>query len=484
MIKGVSKVELFDAASGRKLHEQVNSNMVTNAIKDIVNCNDKMGLLRWWRTYPVNSTTDKNSAERVSGAAIHAISPIIERGLGGVMLWDDNITEDPNIVTRPQGVREVGHAGDPYSGTDVYRGSLNVNETCAIDGGKRYVWDFGTDKANGTIKCLSLTSCNGGNIGIHGCFDGNPYPIINNCYFSSANGYGNITSCTSYLETGGMGSGAKVFYMERLSDGSLKFYVKRKKNIVVFTCDDPEKLSISNSTLQKTEQVIFTDLRKETNEMIYVYQGNIHEIDHYTNQSLIHRVISKSGALISESVIPVPRTINMSSSNRLTAIYRDGYYYLLANFSSYYNYISKIDAQGSETAQIELPGSLLLKDVFHGNINEYNNDIYLNVFTNSSGSYYGDLYVLHDDDTLSHCNSTSYGSIPSSNMSPNEASDGVIATNDMNSPFVFTSDNNSNTGNMHVFINTGYIATINNLKTPIVKTAAQTMKITYEIHEE
>ena len=80
-----------------------------------------------------------------------------------IMLFDENIEENPEIIFKPVNVNIVGHAGSAYSGTNVMRGSYNTNESGEIENGYRHVWDFGTDKANGTIKCLSLTSLNGGN---------------------------------------------------------------------------------------------------------------------------------------------------------------------------------------------------------------------------------------------------------------------------------------------------------------------------------
>ncbi len=94
------------------------------------------------------------------------ISPIQTVGMGGILIWGDNITEDANIVVPPAGITPIGHAGDEYTGTNPARGSYNAAESGAIEGGYRHVWDFATDRANGTIKCLSLTSKQGGNSGL------------------------------------------------------------------------------------------------------------------------------------------------------------------------------------------------------------------------------------------------------------------------------------------------------------------------------
>lgn len=50
----------------------------------------------------------------------------------------------------------AGNSADSGS-TDLRRGALNVNETADITGGRRFVWDWGTDRGNGIIASVGLT---------------------------------------------------------------------------------------------------------------------------------------------------------------------------------------------------------------------------------------------------------------------------------------------------------------------------------------
>lgn len=43
MLKGKSTIQLFNAKSGKLEHQEINTNIVTNAIQDIINYNDPLG---------------------------------------------------------------------------------------------------------------------------------------------------------------------------------------------------------------------------------------------------------------------------------------------------------------------------------------------------------------------------------------------------------------------------------------------------------
>ena len=52
----------------------------------------------------------------------------------------------------------VGYASnDVNATTNIMRGSMNLTETKKLDNGYRFVWDFTTSQANGTISCIALT---------------------------------------------------------------------------------------------------------------------------------------------------------------------------------------------------------------------------------------------------------------------------------------------------------------------------------------
>jgi hypothetical protein len=148
MIKGKSIIELFDGTTGKKVDEHEDKNLVTNIFRNMFDLREYMAV----GGINLNSLLDFQT-------------PLFPAYLRGVLLWNDVIPENPDLFFAPPGVKSVGHAGTPYSGTHPTRGTYNENESSVSENGARMVWDFGTDKANGVIKSLSLTSVPGGNHG-------------------------------------------------------------------------------------------------------------------------------------------------------------------------------------------------------------------------------------------------------------------------------------------------------------------------------
>ena len=472
MLKGKSKIELFDAATGAKLLEQRDSNMVTNALDTIINCKDKLGLLKWWR----ETVVSPDVTEHIIVSPGFAMMPLYKRALGGVLLWDSNITEDPSIVIPPSKVKEVGHAGNAYSGTDVYRGSYNDNESGEIDGGWRHVWDFDTDKANGTVKCLSLTSRHGGNIGYHSCFEGDLYPLYNHCYFHSENKYTPASSIHAVSIAQDSEKGA-VIHIKSMGDGTLRVYKKSFTNVWYLKVPDPNKVTLLSDQLTYTEKVpLFTI--SDQRAAIYVYKGQIHEISQLSTTQLQHRIFSLEGAQISSRTISLPFSFR-STTYYNPAFFRDDYYYCVPRNDTD---MIKLDSQGQEVGRIALLTNYM-DQVRTISINDYNGDVILGLKLNSTSvdSFYTS-YVLDSSDEVHAVSYGNNGCVTNLSTSTSIPYSQYINMEDPNSPFIYFS--NADNGDIIPLVNTGYLATINNLKAPIVKTPAQTMKITYEIYDE
>lgn len=150
VLKGHTKIELTDVNTGQT-EVREDDNMVTNALSFIANyvggmfCNN-----------PLYSMVVENSEEST-----------IKNFTGGIMLFDDAIEENPNTIYTPAGVHVVGcGSGAEYSGSNVMAGSYNKVESGYLtDGdvkGYKHVWDFNTAQANGTISCACLTTQAGG----------------------------------------------------------------------------------------------------------------------------------------------------------------------------------------------------------------------------------------------------------------------------------------------------------------------------------
>lgn len=150
--KGKAKIELFE--NGQKVKEIEEENMFTNALDHFYNPSRTLVMQEPESNWLLNKNI-KTSA------------------LGGILLYEDEIEENPDTFYAPMSNTCVGCASGTYSGSYAKRGSLNSTESGWIDTsdytkGYRWVFDFPTDKANGKISCICLTSTRGGQTGFGG----------------------------------------------------------------------------------------------------------------------------------------------------------------------------------------------------------------------------------------------------------------------------------------------------------------------------
>lgn len=478
MLKGKSKIELFDAATGARLLEQHDSNLVTDALGIIANCKDKTGLLRWWIPgSPSNSTGIGEYGEYLTGCPARAMMPLYKRALGGVLLWDGNIAEDPSVVIPPAGIGEVGHAGGEYGGENIYRGSYNTNESGEISGGYRHVWDFDTDKANGVIKCLSLTSFHGGNVGYHGCYDTAAFPMYNRGYFyGNENRYDDASAFGRIAFKGDTETTARMFYIRKMEDGSLRVYRRNGTEVWYLKAPDPAKVSLSVNQITCTDRVTLPVTPIDSRSCIYVYKGQIHEVAKTAVTRLRHRIFSLDGEQLSDKTVNL--SFNMSSGSYYNpAVYRDGYYYCFTHIDTD---VVKADENGNEISRIPIL-KVITDEVWSITVNEFNGEILFAINVQGSGSSATHIpYTLNSKDVLSTLGCNSFSPVVAHLNSPMYSQ--YVQTDDPCSPFLFFSDGYF--CSIIPVVNVGYLATINNLQSPITKTSAQTMKITYEIYDE
>ena len=145
MIKGKLQIELKDEKTGRiERHEE--ENMVTNAVANLLGLATMAG-------YSTNQMRE--------------LIPISQKALGGIFLFDGTLDEDPDNIHFPMDVHLTGCAGRVANGTSKIIGSFNASESGRTDTGYTSVWDFSTSQANGTIAALSLTSYKSGEDPFH-----------------------------------------------------------------------------------------------------------------------------------------------------------------------------------------------------------------------------------------------------------------------------------------------------------------------------
>ena len=144
-IKGSATIELTNADGSKEIYKH--DNMITNAVNDL--CMSQRGEMA-------------------------TILKIVDNGdsyaqalFGGLLLFDETLDTDANNYFIPT-AKCTGYASqDSYSGLDTCRGSFNASEGgVQSDGSYKFVWDFATSQANGTIKSLALCPNIMGQIGL------------------------------------------------------------------------------------------------------------------------------------------------------------------------------------------------------------------------------------------------------------------------------------------------------------------------------
>lgn len=133
MLKGHVQIDIHNHNSGfTERYEQ--DNMVTKALDYIIP--------NW------------QGANRVAN---EGIMPLATGALGGLMLFDGELTESEDNIFFPNEAHLIACAGQGTNGDNPRMGSKNASESKELATGYQSVWDFNTSQANGSIRSLALT---------------------------------------------------------------------------------------------------------------------------------------------------------------------------------------------------------------------------------------------------------------------------------------------------------------------------------------
>lgn len=149
-IKGKTTFELTDVNTG-EVEVIEDNNMVTNALQEFL------------LTYGIfnNNPYGRNGGIRNSELYANLLS--------GLFLFDTALDENVDNTFMPAGVKMIGNGsrGVSNSGAVAELGSYNGTESgVQSDGSIKFVYDYSTAQANGTISCACLTSLAGGYMGM------------------------------------------------------------------------------------------------------------------------------------------------------------------------------------------------------------------------------------------------------------------------------------------------------------------------------
>ena len=140
-MKGKTIIELTNVKTKKK-EVLKDDNLVTDVLEKILTLNPN-GLLT-----NINKDT---------------FYPIVEKIVGGILLFKDKITEDKNTSFVSTSNECIGYAGQVEGVQEnPLQGSFNKQESKATSNGYKFVWDFGTSKANGKISSVCLTNAKAG----------------------------------------------------------------------------------------------------------------------------------------------------------------------------------------------------------------------------------------------------------------------------------------------------------------------------------
>ena len=422
-IKGHAKIELTDVHNGGK--EVIESdNIVTNGAANFMK---PLGCSYYNR---FNGFSD----------------PLVTTLYGGLILWDGNIEEDVNKYAKPSNVSMVGNAYYGYKNvSDVTElGSYNASESEVASDHVKFVYDFATNEGNGEIACLSLVHKSTGMIGFgnksgryidysSSMVSGTGLSFPNNCWYVCID-----TDDSSFI------------YVYDLYDSNANSrYIEIKK---VTDARLSSKVSLfSNSKVLSTKDIKFSDFCDYTSYS-YGYSFN----QHYLYVSVFNK--NTKEITICTINIKTGEIVSTKKTDALKSQWFSGYstYLLYLNncIIVYQDYSDASKILNIDTGKIVDCKGFALYDRASYTINDKESFVFDKnrnptcIFNSERMDLRNINYVYNDG------------------------------------RFFYSGEN----GDMYNYSkgfsrNPFYLGTINNLGTPVTKTADKTMKITYTLTE-
>lgn len=516
-LKGKTVIQLFDAKTGELTDTVENTNMVTNAVSNVL-----------------NGGLNAIVASQNNGLGLHSDMgylytlpkgfDIAKTFYGGLLVFSEHITEDANhcipTITEIKSFIGCANQGTSISG-NTFKGSLNTSESEQGEGYTKFVWDFTTEQCNGDIACLCLTSNCGGQLGwgfnalsssydthnLTGLFRGMldldtpvSFTSSHSPMFQSAYNSGNPSGIFIDKEEGYIYYGrGTTFYKTYIGD--------------VLISGGSSMLSSFNLGAGKTYEAIECS---DTELQTWLQSTDISHCYYYYNSGLTTDTfrIKKLGKSMTPEYIDIPTT------NILTSIFeycgettvRQRMGYLSDNWIIHNDKIYWLFAQANQTDLVVKPnkarmyvlnfdGTFTYKDIdFTDNMISmlfgvkrvsatptYSLGIsYLDFFGSlllrSSDSTNGYVYyIVNEDGSLSEYPILATNYLPAVGIYKNDIwlKEPWCSIN-LSSRGESSNDGVGNTIEMV----SGYLATINNQSTVLTKTSDKTMKIIYTLTEE
>lgn len=438
-MKGHTTIELIDIRTGeREVHED--DNMMTKALE-----------------YYLQPCGFMNYYDYLSD--LYDIK--VKELLGGILLLDTPIQENAETVYLPGGIKMIGNGSvDTLSNDSVTEmGSYNKKLSGFKDDGSYVqVYDYTAEQANGTIACCCLTSRLHGYIG-----EGNStsYALKSTLYsdaehkgipvvFGAETIKGNSIIRASYQDSS-ITCASVVGNELHISKYRLPISVINMGDSKKLTLIDEQHITLTNDVLDK-RVTIFGDYRG----IGYLVFAN-DDIIGSTNPIIVI-TIDINNSITTRKIVPL---VGYEIRN-ITNIYAQGKYLL---FTCRWN--GKYDWRKAACVDMDTMDTNIIDTYWCNEGDSYQNG---NLFwRNSDGvliTSYGIKYDLKNGEAYPLNNTKFYGQSRQINLFDN--------------PLLSIQTNYPNDGIL-LYRHIDYIASINNLEQPIVKTPDKAMRVTYRI---
>lgn len=462
MYKGQTVIELENVHTQEKeiIKEE---NLVTNAVADIFRYNPS-GLL-----YPMGQSS--------SGRFDQEIFPIANNCFGGILLFEEALVEDPNEYFASTLNPIIGYASNDVSATEnPKRGSLNQTESIILDNGYRFVWDFSTSQGNGRISSLALTHYQGGK-----------------AYYGDAEASSNSFIQLSRHSKNLSVEDAELFIGMVEADPATNTFVsivhKSDKSIDIVKVYEPLlSIGLNDTVVSLSPQVIerktlnLTEFYKGVSYTNYpgfydgqdgYYYGVAIQTDSKNNKTILNRLkINKEDYTLSndswnlEGVLMYsPGTYGRTNTGHLTrsicSLLDKGYLYVP---SSDLTLIYKMNINNPvDISQIEL-----------GFKSSFTSGTDTRMYIYKWGKFIrGYDFLIDEKDRV----------YPVKGEGLSHISTPLIEIGPYRLGYYLSTSFSSSIFHKTLYLHTPYLGTINNLSTPVLKTADKTMKITYTLTE-
>lgn len=467
MLKGTMKIEMTDVHTGKK-ETLVEHNMVTNALSEIFKT---MGL-------------DKSPSKMLNG-----LNPYYQTVLGGMLLFDSNIEENADNLYPPSNVNLIGCAsyGVQNNTTGTLRGGFNQTESelNLKDRYMKYVYDFTTSQANGTISCICLTHKNGGYTSYGGkdAPFGNSYGLgMQVCDGLLQYVHTSYTGASTGDKYSGLGIGTTevIFCISMYEDAVYYFRIDSNKKITIIkrraylksvsVLENPynQKPLVDSFELEELKTELPTNYISynfdPADNCLYIVNCANYYVE--VNGTFVVTKIKISDWKVTQYTMTNTTAERINLGGMRTSYIHRGFIV----FKGYNNssHIYKMEVGNSANVQeLKLIGFTSITGSFALGIN---GRVYIEGYSGST--YY--LYIINLD--TNEILSVEASRIIGGKNYP-------CYTPVLNEPMLWYASY-GDYSTIGFFIMANYLATINNLSEPVTKTADKTMKITYIIQEQ